>query len=678
MLCLFPSFPPIYFTLRQRPPQGMGQGQGQMMPYRGPPGGQGEVAGQIGGFFSKMKNKIFEGAAAIAGTEHMHPPGDQQRRPTGPPGPYGQPSRGGPGAQGPPKPPGMQGAGSRGPPVPQGQMNRPSGNMGMGGSPGGHGPGEDGGSNIWGKLKGFFSDGDEEIQKSGERKPPGYGGSDRSPGSGYPGSTRPPGPPPGFGGRPSGPSASTSMGGMGSAQGGYPSHSYPPDSSPFASPPPPPSSSYPSEFNPFEEPVVHDLPSQYPDGSSHDSYSATPPPPPPPSDFDGMSSSPYDMPSDPYGTQSSTSMDQEQSQPSYPTDGLFDGYSDSPFGFTEQPAPVPEVSEPSYPPEPQIFVVEDCIVLIPRPAEFYKKKIEIANAGPSSLQVFTEYERCLTKFRTDGGERAMSTAELLESSSVLMPTALEKIKGVIDNFADMGCDGATYEAEENYTAEREKIIAQDGQLHMGNIAPATRDMIPRMPLRDGWKDVFHSLAYKGVPTFIFSDGYGDIVSQALSQGGGFDAGNLPQNVRIISNMFRTAPDGTVRAFSHPLVHSRNKNVTTASSVMGFPVPTRSYALLIGAHENDVNMLSGLEGMKDKVALGFLEMTTDLTERLPTFLDTYDAIVMGDGSFQYAKTLIEELLEPPEPMIGMDMQQNMYSEPPRSAHAMDSYMGMGMF
>lgn len=34
---------------------------------------------------------------------------------------------------------------------------------------------------------------------------------------------------------------------------------------------------------------------------------------------------------------------------------------------------------------------------------------------------------------------------------------------------------------------------------------------------------------------------------------------LPQNVRIISNFFRTAPDGTVRAFSSPIVHERYGN-----------------------------------------------------------------------------------------------------------------------
>jgi hypothetical protein len=56
------------------------------------------------------------------------------------------------------------------------------------------------------------------------------------------------------------------------------------------------------------------------------------------------------------------------------------------------------------------------------------------------------------------------------------------------------------------------------------------------------------------------------IYQAFLQGGlGADSGprnpsigsqTLPQNLRIISNFFRTAPDGSVRAFSQPIVHER--------------------------------------------------------------------------------------------------------------------------
>jgi hypothetical protein len=122
----------------------------------------------------------------------------------------------------------------------------------------------------------------------------------------------------------------------------------------------------------------------------------------------------------------------------------YPGYSDPNSQFNPQMIPQ-EIIQPEIPPEPQIFVIEDCIVLIPRPQEFYKKKCEITQMGPQSLQVFTDFEKCLTKFRTEDGEKSMSTAELLESSSLLMPAALQNIKDIIENFASLGQQGASYE-----------------------------------------------------------------------------------------------------------------------------------------------------------------------------------------------------------------------------------------
>jgi hypothetical protein len=42
---------------------------------------------------------------------------------------------------------------------------------------------------------------------------------------------------------------------------------------------------------------------------------------------------------------------------------------------------------PEVPPEPQVFVLDDCIVMVLRPVEFYRKKAEISRGGPHNLQV---------------------------------------------------------------------------------------------------------------------------------------------------------------------------------------------------------------------------------------------------------------------------------------------------
>lgn len=68
----------------------------------------------------------------------------------------------------------------------------------------------------------------------------------------------------------------------------------------------------------------------------------------------------------------------------------------------EEPGPIspPEIL---IPPEPQIFVSNGCIVLIPRPAEYFKKKKNIIDAGSNQLHVFTDFERTMTHFRAPNG-----------------------------------------------------------------------------------------------------------------------------------------------------------------------------------------------------------------------------------------------------------------------------------
>ncbi len=92
-----------------------------------------------------------------------------------------------------------------------------------------------------------------------------------------------------------------------------------------------------------------------------------------------------------------------------------------------------------------------------------------------------------------------------------------------------------------------------------------RSIFSKLGLRDGWKQTLQLLASQSVPTFVFSAGFGDVVANAFLQGGliseptpgtvsSTSMVSLPQNIRIISNFFRAGPDGTVRAFSSPIVH----------------------------------------------------------------------------------------------------------------------------
>jgi hypothetical protein len=101
------------------------------------------------------------------------------------------------------------------------------------------------------------------------------------------------------------------------------------------------------------------------------------------------------------------------------------------------------------------------------------------------------------------------------------------------------------------------------------------------------------------------------------QGFGPDAigPSLPPNLRLISNYFRTGPDGTVRAFSNPVVHERNKNASTAAAHMGMPLPQRPNAIVFGSHEDDVSMTEGVKGLSNQLSIGYLELTEELPQRI---------------------------------------------------------------
>ena len=316
--------------------------------------------------------------------------------------------------------------------------------------------------------------------------------------------------------------------------------------------------------------------------------------------------------------------------------------------------------------------------------EFYRKKEVLTSGGGNNLQVFSDFEHVLTKNKiasetgtgaSSGGQpqsqsnsgscavpimsdmetRALGTAEVLESSKSLSPAAQEALRELTDTFltSEVAMDD---DAFESYTSQAQKIICGDGQLHIASIPEITGEAMPKMGFREGWTNALKSLTQRGVPTFVFSSGYGDIVTQALLQGGVVQPqqtqasqyqqampASLPLNMRIISNYCRTGPDGTVRAFSSPVVHERNKNAATASSALGFALPERPHALVLGSHEDDVMMTHGASGITEKLSIGFIEVQEDFAQRLPGYLSAFDAVVIGEGEFTFVSHLIDDIL-----------------------------------
>jgi hypothetical protein len=93
-----------------------------------------------------------------------------------------------------------------------------------------------------------------------------------------------------------------------------------------------------------------------------------------------------------------------QSQ-SYDPRGQEFGYPLSPqnLGFSPEPVVVEPDPVSQIPAEPQVFVMEDCVVMVLKPRELLRKKLAMIRSGPDDLQVFADFERVFTHFRLDDG-----------------------------------------------------------------------------------------------------------------------------------------------------------------------------------------------------------------------------------------------------------------------------------
>lgn len=100
----------------------------------------------------------------------------------------------------------------------------------------------------------------------------------------------------------------------------------------------------------------------------------------------------------------------------------------------------------------------------------------------------------------------------------------------------------------------------------------------------------------------------------------------------------------MRAFSTPVVHERNKLASTAAAHMNMPLPQRPYALVLGSHEQDLRLSEGAQvDPASQLSVGVLELTEDLARALPVALQTFDAVVVGDASLLFVKSLLDEIL-----------------------------------
>lgn len=217
----------------------------------------------------------------------------------------------------------------------------------------------------------------------------------------------------------------------------------------------------------------------------------------------------------------------------------------------------------------------------------------------------------------------------------------------------------------------QRVVVTEGQIYLAALPRAVQDFLGTVPLRANLEQCLKPLAFHGVPVTLFDDGYGEALVQILAlstPGLSGPEGFLPPNVRLVSNFFRSGPDGVVNGFSVPPVHEANRNMTTArafrsgmmlgmmqqqqqmqmhgggqAAARGPPVMMPGNALVLGGSLGDLELARGGGAEREVLAVGFVDTDADFVATLPKFLEAYDAVILGDGGLQYAAHVVEQIV-----------------------------------
>ena len=178
-------------------------------------------------------------------------------------------------------------------------------------------------------------------------------------------------------------------------------------------------------------------------------------------------------------------------------------------------------------------------------------------------------------------------------------------------------------------------------------------------MREKSLEVIDFVQRAGIPLLIFSAGLGDIIEEVLEFKMNEISLKLEESTKVVSNrmVFRGEEVRVVRGrrqnyiiltrhswqlvgFSEPLIHMFNKNQGAVPVELQ---PTAPNQILMGDGYGDRTMCDGAETPAD-VLLKFGFLNDHVDEKLESYLDAFDIVIVDDGSMECVLKILEGVLE----------------------------------
>jgi len=274
-------------------------------------------------------------------------------------------------------------------------------------------------------------------------------------------------------------------------------------------------------------------------------------------------------------------------------------------------------------------------VIIPNPEELEKIKESIRQTGAGGLHALADFDRTLTRAFVEG-KSVPSIISILRDGNYLTPDYAQKANALYDKYHAIEIDPAV-PLEEKKKTMREwwtthfDLLIKSG-LNKNDLKKAVES--DKVQLRNGFAEFINLLRERDIPLIILSSSGlgGDAIRMYLER-----AGNLYDNIHIISNSFKWNKDGLAAAVKEPIIHGMNKDETSIRNLPFYEmIKSRRNILLLGDSLSDSEMAAGFD-YDNLLKIGFLNEKVE--ENLESYKRDYDVVILNDASLDYVNELI---------------------------------------
>ncbi|KJE91881.1 hypothetical protein CAOG_009602 [Capsaspora owczarzaki ATCC 30864] len=271
-------------------------------------------------------------------------------------------------------------------------------------------------------------------------------------------------------------------------------------------------------------------------------------------------------------------------------------------------------------------------------SEAFQAKLEaIVQGGPQSLQVISDFDMTLTRFLYNG-KRGASSHGIIEHSHMLEEAYHEATHNLFSTYYPMEVDPTLTQAEKIphmvawWESAHELLIK-----HRMN-----KKLIPEMVrganigFRERTNELFDLLHASNIPLLIFSAGIGNVIKEALAI-----KARLHPNMHVISNFMEFDAEGYTSGFAGKTIHVYNKqDVVVKDSPVHKSIADRHNVILLGDSLGDLQMSRGVD-VDNILTIGFLN--DKVAERLESYKQAFDVVILGDGSVDLVYNLISMII-----------------------------------